>query len=252
MIVAKSQKFIDLMQKPTMVYMAVNLVNGKKYIGITAQRLEQRKRAHVKGWGGNNAPSLLHRAIKKYGEPAFHFVKIKECSSYQEALDMERFFIKEWKPEYNMTQGGEGCLGFKMPESVLRKRGERESSLKGKKRPPEVIAKMSAANKGRKLNLSDEARAVRVEQAKRMLERKRALGRPASEKQRKHASSMALVRRRAVICINDGREFEAASYADAFYGLSSGTASDCARNKIVRIRKGQLTFRYKKDVGEIQ
>ncbi len=97
-IIPKSDKYVNLMTKPTIVYMAVNLVNGKKYIGVTAQKLEQRKRAHVKGWGKYKRPSSLHLAIEKYGEKNILFFVLKKCNSYQIALDTERFLISKWKP----------------------------------------------------------------------------------------------------------------------------------------------------------
>lgn len=225
MILAKSDKFINLMTKPTIVYMAVNIVNGKKYIGITAQTLEKRRQCHIKGWGGHDKPSLLHLAIKKYGKESLVFSVLKNCDSYQQALDMERMLIAKWKPEYNQTKGGEGVLGFKMPDDVLKKRGQRPSPLRGRKRPPDVIEKMRRANTGRKLNLSPDAIRIRQEQALHMRELRKASGYCASEKQRRSAGLMGIAKRKRVMCINDGNIFESAKSADEFYGLCKGTVS---------------------------
>ena len=209
--------------------MAVNFVNGKKYIGVTAQRLEQRKRAHVKGWGDYNRPSSLHLAIKKYGEDKFSFFVMRYCESYQEALDIERLLIATWKPEYNQTKGGEGTLGYKQTVEVLKKRRENYekngSPLKGIKRPQWVIDKMRKSLKGKKLKLSESAMKVRITQGKALAERQRLNPRPASQKSRDHMRKQGILKRKKVICLSDGREFESATSAEKFYGLYQGAVT---------------------------
>lgn len=100
-------------KKFTEVYIAVNLVNGKKYIGITSCGLTKRKQAHIRrAFKGAEKNNILHRAIRKYGSEAFSFSILKGYSNFDEALKEEIRLIGLLEPEYNLTKGGEGHLGY--------------------------------------------------------------------------------------------------------------------------------------------
>ena len=106
------------------VYLILNLVNGKKYVGQTVKTAAKRFNEHAR------QDSMIGRAIRKHGKENFRYGVIKSCASKSEMDYWEKFFIKTLKTKsprgYNLTDGGGGCIGF----------------------AEEVLAKMSAKRKG--------------------------------------------------------------------------------------------------------
>jgi group I intron endonuclease len=91
------------------IYLITNKANGKKYFGYSKQPLLRWK--NHKNNKNNDCPHL-HRALKKYGSDNFTFNIIYETLDKNEALDKEKFFIKENKTNnpkygYNISKGGE-------------------------------------------------------------------------------------------------------------------------------------------------
>lgn len=94
------------------LYAHVNKTNGKVYFGITMDRPKER-------WGrgsGYRKGTRIKNAIEKYGWDGFnHFVIISNLT-HEEALDLEKHFIKTFHSQekgkgYNMDAGGkEGYL----------------------------------------------------------------------------------------------------------------------------------------------
>jgi len=126
------------------VYLAVNLVNGKKYIGQTTLTVEERKRSHR-----SRSPNAhLARAFKKYGFESFVWRDIC-CASSQEELDgLEDLYICLFETTdrtkgYNCKRGG---LGGKMSEDARRRISE---SKKGSVLTDAHKKKLSEARKGR-------------------------------------------------------------------------------------------------------
>jgi len=100
--------------------------------------------------------------VKKYGATRISFGFI-ECSTEQNALDLERGLIKLLRASgaqlVNMTDGGEGVSGWKMPEDQKLKMTNRlkgriapnkgkPSPLKGKPLSDEHKQKLSKAKRG--------------------------------------------------------------------------------------------------------
>lgn len=94
------------------IYQIVNKINGKSYIGITSNSLEARWNDHIKGY----FKSIIHLALKKYGENNFTFILLNEVETWVEACDKEKIYIKNFNTKvpdgYNLTNGGDGVLGF--------------------------------------------------------------------------------------------------------------------------------------------
>lgn len=90
------------------VYVHVNLINGKKYFGITTREPEKRWK-NGNGYHGN---AHFMNAIKKYGWENFaHYVLFKNIP-VAIAKNIEEFLIQEhfsYDPRfgYNKTRGGE-------------------------------------------------------------------------------------------------------------------------------------------------
>lgn len=89
------------------IYKFTNLKNGKGYVGKTT-RLKRRYDEHVKGciWKTVNPPSILSKAIAKYGLDNFLFEVICECETFEEMSIKETEYILKFntlKPNgYNL------------------------------------------------------------------------------------------------------------------------------------------------------
>lgn len=94
------------------VYMVVNRHTGHMYIGVSNDP-QTRFRGHLKAIKQKNPGFYFARAVKKHGADAFALFTLKVCNSRQEALSEEMRCIAAYYPEYNITAGGEGVIGFK-------------------------------------------------------------------------------------------------------------------------------------------
>lgn len=94
------------------IYVIVNDVNNKKYVGKTnftikrrfAQHLSDSKKEQIQG-------RPLYKAMKKYGVEHFHVFQLEECSS-DEVDEKEKYWITKldtYRNGYNATIGGDGC-----------------------------------------------------------------------------------------------------------------------------------------------
>lgn len=125
------------------VYKHVNKINGKVYIGQTALDVNIRWK---NGKGYKNG--IFKNAIKKYGWDNFEHVIIKEGLTKEEANLLETSLIKEYKElgiSYNITDGGEGALGYKHTDETKKKMSLRN---RGKKIPEHVKIMVSTRFKG--------------------------------------------------------------------------------------------------------
>lgn len=88
------------------VYMHVNKTNGKIYVGMTRQRVQDR---WDNGEGYKQCPKF-YNAIKKYGWDGFTHVVYKSGLTCEEAEELERKLIKMFhtngKYGYNIESGG--------------------------------------------------------------------------------------------------------------------------------------------------
>lgn len=150
------------------VYRITNLINGKIYIGKTINP-KKRKNEHFSNKDQNADHLLLKKAMKKYGKEHFKFEIIGEYSDEIIALDMEKYFIREFNASgrvngYNLTFGGEGLSGFKHSEKtkeILRiKNIGNLNPLYGKPQSTSLRAKQShiQSNRKWKTNHSNESK----------------------------------------------------------------------------------------------
>lgn len=141
------------------VYQVTNAANGKRYIGYTGRGLVNRKRGHLRDAAAGKGHAL-HRAIRKYGPENFTFHVLGDFGDDEDLAKVyEVETIAKYKPEYNLSYGGDGGTlhktsrekigaanrGRKMPPSHSEKR---RAYLTGKKHTLETRAKMSAVQKG--------------------------------------------------------------------------------------------------------
>lgn len=186
--------------RPSIVYIATNVKNGKFYIGVTRKTVEKRKSQHA-NYAAHCGKSHFHKAINKHGIDAFEFSVLKHTDTYVDALKEERRLIEEMRPPYNQSKGGDGNFGYRHSVKSRKKKSDakigRPSHWKGKKRAPETIEKM----------------------------RKRLLEKPIAYwngKKREMTPAMvagARRRRKAVICLDDGKVYESSKEASQAYGI---------------------------------
>jgi len=139
------------------VYCFTNLVNNKKYVGVTSQTLDGRWDRHIV-CARNGSSYRFHQAIRKYGADAFESVVLEECSTSEEACALERTWIqllgtKHYKLGYNMTDGGDGAPGREISEATREK--HRQAQL-GKRHSEATKQKMRESHMNHKV--SDETR----------------------------------------------------------------------------------------------
>lgn len=122
------------------IYLTINTVNDKKYIG------QHRSDKYDKGYLGSGI--LINKAIRKYGRRSFEVEIIESCDSNEDLGLAEIFHIWQNKAVesdefYNLSHGGNGCC--KQTEEVKRKISNANSGLK---RSDEMKEKVSKANAG--------------------------------------------------------------------------------------------------------
>ncbi len=99
-------------QKLALIYIIVNRVNGKVYVGQhRGENVQARLRNHIKD-ARRGCPLPLHRAICKYGPDNFEAFALSTYASSQADLDaQETFYIQKYQTlnpayGYNLLPGG--------------------------------------------------------------------------------------------------------------------------------------------------
>lgn len=206
--------------KPTIIYMVTNLIDGKRYIGITCRYLSQRKSKHFYSAEKENSQTYFHRAIRKYGREFFKFSVMKTCLTYDEATSEEIRLIATLKPEYNQTLGGDGYLGWNPTKEHRQKISER---MKGKPGHWTKETLPKSFHEGR-----DRWHREHAHEAGWFERRK--LG-PRSIRQK-------------IVCLDDNQVFESIKEAATFYNIESSSISSVCRRSETRRTAGGLVFRY--------
>lgn len=102
-----------------LVYIHINKINGKKYIGITSKNPIRRWGKDGSGYKGQR----FYNAIQKYGWNNFKHVIIADNLTENEAKELEVKLIAKYKTTddkygYNMTYGGE----LEIPNEIVRRK----------------------------------------------------------------------------------------------------------------------------------
>jgi len=118
------------------VYMTINLINKKRYIGKDVKN----KKSYL------GSGTVLTKAIKKYGKENFKKITLEECTDRCHLENREVWWIDFFdavKSEdfYNLQDGGVGGAVFGHTTSEETKDKIRKS-LTGRKRPKEVVKKL--------------------------------------------------------------------------------------------------------------
>lgn len=133
------------------VYVHTNKINGKKYVGITSRKPEDR-------WDygcGYRGQVYFYRAIQKYGWDNFRHEVLLTNETKEYACAAEKCLIKAYasnnpKYGYNLSSGGEGgAAGIPWSEE---RRKALSDKFKGRKLSDEWRAKISEAKTGTHLS----------------------------------------------------------------------------------------------------
>lgn len=139
------------------IYKITCHITNKSYVGKTKRDLDIRIREHKRD-RKKAKPGSIDAEIQEYGWDGNFTVTVLETCPVEMLDEREIFQIREQNTKapngYNLTDGGEGLVN---PSEETRARmsanrpdvsGEKNPNY-GKKTPPEVCAKISAAQKGR-------------------------------------------------------------------------------------------------------
>lgn len=105
------------------IYCIQNKINGKCYIGQTARSVKERFKAHCDH--SVSGKLKIQRAIRKYGKENFEVITLMYLDSNTEIglrakLNyVEKYFVCRFntkKGGYNMTDGGDGNIGYEWKE----------------------------------------------------------------------------------------------------------------------------------------
>lgn len=127
------------------VYMFTNIINSKKYIGRTMQPINNR--SGNKGTGYKTCPKFWH-AICKYGWNNFKLDILAEHVSYEQSVELERYYIslyKTYMQEYGYNILLQEPNRGKLPDEVKEKIRAKKSEL-----TPEQRKRISEAHLGQK------------------------------------------------------------------------------------------------------
>lgn len=146
------------------IYLIVNIVNGKKYVG-SAVNLNKRWNGHAELLRKNQHHNPhLQSAYNKYGKDSFVFTVLEQCGK-EFLISREQFFIDEINPEYNICPTAGNTLGRKFSEETKKKMSETRkghvffsqeardklsAAMKGRFFSEETRRKLSIAGKGKK------------------------------------------------------------------------------------------------------
>ena len=131
------------------VYVHINKINGKKYVGQTIYG-DYPKRRWRNGTGYSNQ-LYFYNAIQKYGWDNFEHEIVASNLTKEEADNFEKLLIKHLYTSdknlgYNLTMGGDGCFGRYVTEETRRKMSDART---GAKLSDETKKKIGIASKGR-------------------------------------------------------------------------------------------------------
>jgi group I intron endonuclease len=210
------------------VYVAINKINDKLYVGVTGTGLQRRIKSHFRD---HRHDGLFSRAIRKYGNDAFAFFIFAVFGDRDRAMLGEQQLIAAILPEYNLTAGGEGTVGYRPTQETLKRLSESHQGQKGhwagKKLPASLIEKRTVTRR----------------------ERSGYVGPGRGERRRPDVALNTTIGRwgrapRQVECVDDGRIFATVRLAAEFYGVGQRHIRAVLSGKTKTNKVRGILFRY--------
>lgn len=185
------------------VYVAINKMDGKVYVGKTIHSLLVRKHGHLDDMRrGSNFH--FHNALRKYSPESFDWQVIDQAETEQELNEKEKYWIQFYKSfdpvfGYNLTLGGDGVVPTeetrqKMSTSLKGKPG----TFLGRKHTEETKKKIGSSRLGKRSpmlgkKMSDGSK-LKVSQARKGVSLSEEHKKKLSESLKKHYQLVALGR----------------------------------------------------------
>jgi group I intron endonuclease len=131
------------------IYSLHNSVDQTMYVGQTQDFIARSKKHFSSLRSKTHGNPFLQRAFNKYGEIAFSYEPLEECSSVEECDKVEDFYIKYLRflgaRLYNLADGG-GRTGWHLSEEA---KARISAASKGREKSPEIRAMFSRIHKGK-------------------------------------------------------------------------------------------------------
>lgn len=133
------------------VYIITNLINNKKYIGLSTNKKKSLRKTYY------GSGKLIKKAIEKYGKNNFTKEIVKEFENEKDCREYERYLIQESNAVqselyYNLAPGGYGGSSKGRILSEEQKQRMRTLNL-GKKRNKEACYNISISKMGIKQSI---------------------------------------------------------------------------------------------------
>lgn len=223
------------------VYVHINKINGKIYVGQTIHGDGPNKRWES-GSGYKSSPHFWN-AIQKYGWDNFEHEIVASNLTKEEADNFEILLIKELKTYdnnfgYNLTLGGGGLSGYSLSEETKRKISE---SNRGKKLSDETKRKIGIASTGRNIgrkHTKEELEKMKKKREERKYKKTKRLARsgnyvPTEETKRKIQDSS---HKKTVLQKdfngNILQQYDSMSDASRKTGINLGNISSCCNGRV--------------------
>lgn len=212
------------------IYVHINKINKKAYVGQTKLELEKRQ-----GQNGCNYKgcSQFYAAIQKYGQSNFEHLLLEQNLSKDQVDEREKYqinFYNSFKNGYNATTGGNLNKEFSVESKIKMSLAKKEKYIGkgnpnyGRHRSEETKQKIREGNLGK--NVSKETREkMKISNKGKLLGYKHTI--EAKEKISRANS------KRKVICLETGQIFNNAREAAEQAGIKSGPTAiyNCCRGK---------------------
>lgn len=130
------------------IYLITNLVNSKRYVGLTTNTLDKRWRAHC--YQSANR-MMIDRSIRKYGKENFKIEQIDVCHSIDELNEKEKYWAYKldtfYPIGYNLKAGsGLGAMSDETKNKISNSHKKRWDD--GIRISEETRSKLSESHKG--------------------------------------------------------------------------------------------------------
>lgn len=91
------------------IYVITNIINNKKYIGLTTKTIKERFSQHCR-ISDSECGFYIHSAMRKYGKENFKIEQIDEANTIEQLKNKEIYYIDLYNTfdnGYNLTKGGD-------------------------------------------------------------------------------------------------------------------------------------------------
>lgn len=139
------------MERPGIVYIAVNRANGKAYVGQTRIRFQSRIGNHLSVAVTKNSNTPFHRALRKYGFTGFDFAVLEQCDiGCIDTRESEWIKLLGCKTPhgYNRTDGGQGATGCEYTDERREKIRQSQLGERNRMKNPVTAKKHGDAIRG--------------------------------------------------------------------------------------------------------